>query len=98
VIAFLETLINIVTAFGSLVAWGAITALNGFFHALELAVKFLFGLLPTMPSFPIFAPSWLPWANWFFPFGLFVAAFAAVLVVYLLFIIQRWLLKLIRAL
>jgi hypothetical protein len=97
-IGIVETLINVVKAFGSLVAWGAITAVNGFFHAVELLIRFLFDLLPHMPTLATYAPSWLTWANWFFPFGALVAAFTGMLVVFLLYLLQRYILKLIRAL
>jgi len=97
VIAVLETIGATVAAFGTLVLWGLMSAVNLVLAGVGAAATAVFLLLPSMPSVGTFHPTWLAEANWFYPFGAVVAVFVSGLTLYVGFLVVRYVLQLVRA-
>jgi hypothetical protein len=97
VITILKLILGAFATIGQTVWWAIASFFNMVSDAIGVAATALFELFPTMPSIGTFAPSWLGWANWFFPFGGVVAIFTSALVLYVAWLVVRYLANLLRA-
>ncbi len=98
-IAFLANILKALEDLANLILHGAVLAINLLFAAVTVLIGTLFSLLPTMSDAPsIGTPTWLQWANWFFPIGDVVSILAALITAYTAFLVVRFALKWVRAL
>jgi len=77
---------------------GLVDTVNVLFDGVGGVIEVAYALLPTMPPAGSVAPgSVLEYANEFYPFGAVAGSFAAILVLYVGWLLVRYVLQLVRA-
>jgi hypothetical protein len=98
-LSFLEKIAHTVAAFGQLVLYGIVSAVNLVIAAIGGFIGFLLGLLPQLPDVPDNpAPDAVGWIAWFIPVTLILATAAGLLVAYVLLLVWRIALRWVKAL
>jgi hypothetical protein len=87
-----------VEGFGTLCLWAIEQGINAILIALVAAWNAALSLLPGMGTSPALGnPQWLGWLNWAYPIGALVAGLTTVVGIWSLFLVVRYVLRLIRA-
>jgi hypothetical protein len=96
-IKLLETLLGIILAIGGWIIYSVVTVWNLIMAGLSAVVAAALLILPTMPTPAKIEPELLEEINWFFPFGTIATALIAGAIMYGLWLIVRYVFRLVRA-
>jgi hypothetical protein len=96
-LSFLETIANAILFIGEWIIWSVVSFWNLLMEGIGVVVTAAFLILPSIGNPPKIASATLEEINWFFPFTSLAAVVVTMLVTYGIWLISRWLLRLVRA-